>query len=238
MIQSLRLRKSKENLSFESYQSSIEDDNQEKEAQGRKCKKVTRNILLVIISICSILAITILIILLTGPTNASEVVKGFFAGQLSYNVECAEMQKFYRLEFKVNAAIIPGTSTVEYSSTSTIACTIEAEAGGNYIDRVQNDYKCLGRCGPGCSNLPTWLDTSTWTLDCLTHDICSYFFAGENGSSTLLCTDPLLKAADDLVLSSCAKSSDDIKEALGKEKTVAAVLICDGHEILPGGIIK
>jgi len=67
---------------------------------------------------------------------------------------------------------------------STVQAVYDKGSNGQTIKRdikVGSSYKggkCMGRCGAGCGR---WWIPSSWTKDCLDHDICIADQNGENG---------------------------------------------------------
>lgn len=55
------------------------------------------------------------------------------------------------------------------------------------------DYSCMGRCGGGCG----WGALSSYTLDCLDHDVCSHDLCSTSGASDVNCGDEFNQAQDD-----------------------------------------
>ncbi len=55
------------------------------------------------------------------------------------------------------------------------------------------DYNCMGRCGAGCG----WGAPSSYTLDCLEHDVCSHNLCASGGSADPNCGDEYDESQDD-----------------------------------------
>lgn len=55
------------------------------------------------------------------------------------------------------------------------------------------DYSCMGRCGAACG----WGAPSSYTLDCLDHDLCSHNLCASGGGSDANCGDEYNQAQDD-----------------------------------------
>ena len=128
---------------------------------------------------------------------------------------------------------------IRHSTTKTMNCRMKVYGGTAWHDRNGNDYRCLGRCGGGCSSSSTWRDMSSWSIDCLSHDVCSYFFADSTGSSVDICKDALITAADDFLTPGCWESYSEKKWSKSRDKHSPQYnLLCDGHIVQPGGAIE
>ncbi|MFW7379238.1 MAG: hypothetical protein ACOH5I_10555 [Oligoflexus sp.] len=56
-----------------------------------------------------------------------------------------------------------------------------------------NNYGCMGRCGSDCG----WGAPSSWTKDCMDHDVCSFRHNASGGASDPNCGETFNQAADD-----------------------------------------
>ena len=161
-------------------------------------------------------------------------------GSIKYDVNCMDMNSYYTLNFPINANvewdIVP--PRLVPSREHKMDCKIEMFGGSAFDGRNGNDYGCLGRCGPGCSGLPPWRDTSTWSIDCLKHDVCSYYFSDTSGSSVAMCKDALLSAADDFMFPVCMKTADETvwSKSQGTQGSPHDIF-CDGFKVQPGGAL-
>lgn len=86
------------------------------------------------------------------------------------------------------------------SKGSTVTAEYDKGSNGQDVRRnivVGNSYKggqCMGRCGGACG----WGAPSSWTKDCLDHDICIVDQDGKNDLSfDTNCGDEFNQAADD-----------------------------------------
>lgn len=82
------------------------------------------------------------------------------------------------------------TAKAEWNTQSSTYESLDIVVGTNY----PNNYGCMGRCGADCGS---WWIPSSWTKDCLDHDMCSYLNNASGGSSDPNCGDEYNEAADD-----------------------------------------
>ena len=82
------------------------------------------------------------------------------------------------------------TVRAEWNTQSSSYKYQDIRVGSNY----PNNYGCMGRCGADCGS---WWVASSWTKDCLDHDVCSYKNNASGGSSDPNCGDEYNEAADD-----------------------------------------
>ena len=184
-------------------------------------------------------------LLLPFVSDASKEMQNFRVvmknlGAIKYDVKCMQMNDYYTLTFPVNANVdwdlVP--HRLVPSSNNKMICETSVFGGSAFHERNKNQYGCLGRCGPGCSNVPAWRDMSAWSLDCLKHDICSYYFSDASGSSVDMCKDALISAADDFVFPVCMKKTDETIWSRSQSKQdIIHGIICDGIKVQPGGTI-
>lgn len=66
-------------------------------------------------------------------------------------------------------------------------------------DSDGDDYGCMGRCGPGCQVESPGL-CSNWSLNCLRHDVCSYYYNSAGGALDPACGYAFLRGTRDYVI--------------------------------------
>ena len=70
-------------------------------------------------------------------------------------------------------------------------------------------YDCQGRCGAGCDGLS---HGNAYTLECWSHDICSYFYNATDGLEDPNCGRAFLNAMEGFVIGvdvGCARENPD-----------------------------
>ena len=58
-------------------------------------------------------------------------------------------------------------------------------------------YNCMGRCGPGCGGSSWNTPCSNWSVKCLQHDVCSYYYSSGAAFFDSNCGDEWFHASPD-----------------------------------------
>lgn len=66
-----------------------------------------------------------------------------------------------------------------------------------FVGGTLRGRECVGRCGAECSTAVTI--ASSWTKDCLDHDVCSAYYMASGGTGDFNCGDEFDQAADDFI---------------------------------------
>lgn len=122
----------------------------------------------------------------------AEAPEGYALGERTFDpsqkslgnngVTCVTKGKSY------TASYDNGASGTTYSKSVVVNSNWGTNACGG------GDYNCMGRCGAACDK---WYAASSYTLDCLEHDLCSHDKCASGGRSDSNCGDEFKEAQDD-----------------------------------------
>ncbi|KAL5041483.1 hypothetical protein BDW71DRAFT_201352 [Aspergillus fruticulosus] len=101
------------------------------------------------------------------------------------------------------------TTTATWTNSAGQMCMFSGVVSSNYSTNSagEGDYSCNCRCGAGCTGTALG---NTYTQDCFSHDICSYFENASGGSSDPNCGAAYNAAVDDTLLgiaSGCSQNN-------------------------------
>ncbi|KAG9256532.1 uncharacterized protein F5Z01DRAFT_671788 [Emericellopsis atlantica] len=96
----------------------------------------------------------------------------------------------------ISCVSVGTTATARWTNAAGKTCTFTGVVGSNFgaSPSGSGDYSCNGRCGAGCSGTALG---NAYTLDCFSHDICSYFNNASGGASDPNCGAAFNAAIDD-----------------------------------------
>jgi hypothetical protein len=85
-------------------------------------------------------------------------------------------------------------------------CTFKTTVGSDWGINPSNDgdYQCMGRCGAGCDGVAIG---NQYTLECLSHDVCSYFSSASGGPVDANCGRAFISAVPSFFSMSCQQSN-------------------------------
>ncbi|KAF2852514.1 hypothetical protein T440DRAFT_29429 [Plenodomus tracheiphilus IPT5] len=97
------------------------------------------------------------------------------------------------------SCVKPGaTATASWTNAAGQSCRWSGVVGSNFGSNSANggEYSCNGRCGAGCTGTALG---NAYTLDCFSHDVCSWFNNASGGASDPNCGAAFSAAVDDTI---------------------------------------